>query len=108
MRPLYLRNEIRTRGYGVVVMLAYCLIRELKRCWVNLEYTVNEGIKELQTLCTTEIRLRGKPLLHEIPEPNEGNRALLAAAGVHLPEALPNRGVKVATRKKLSLKRKRR
>jgi len=106
MRPVYVRGEARTRGYAVVVMLAYLLVRELKKCWRGLNWTVEEGIRQLQTLCTTDIRINEHVRLHQVPEPNLVIRELLEAAGVRLPKTIPNRGVEVAPRKNLPPRRK--
>jgi hypothetical protein len=57
-------------------------------------------------LCTTEMKVKGKPLCNKIPEPRESLSQLLKAAYVTLPETLPCRGMKVATRKKLTERRK--
>ena len=101
VRPVYVRLETRTRGHALVVMLAYRIIQALEQGWQHLNLTVEEGIKELTTLCGTEIRLDGTPRCHQIPHPNESVSQLLAGVNVVMPEALPHRGVTVATRKKL-------
>jgi len=53
-RPIYVHLESRTRGHLLVVMLAYLLARELARCWRDLDLTVEEGLDELKSLCTTQ------------------------------------------------------
>jgi len=106
MRPVFVRLESRTRGHAFVVMLAYMVVQELAKRWRQIDQTVEEGIKELETLCGTEILLKGKPCCVKIPRPRESGDALLKAAGVTLPEALPSRGIRVATRKKLPERRK--
>ena len=50
MRPLFLRNESRTRGHLLVVMLSYAIARELRLLWSQLDCKVSEGIAELTTL----------------------------------------------------------
>jgi hypothetical protein len=38
-----------------VVMLAHRIIQELQKCWAQENLTVEEGIKELSSLCVTEV-----------------------------------------------------
>ena len=101
VRPVHVRLAKRTRGHAFVVMLAYRIIQELANRWSDVDLTVSEGIKELSTLCATEMKVKGKSLCNKIPEPRESIKKLLKAAEVTLPEALPCKGIKVATRKKL-------
>lgn len=106
MRPVNVRLESRTRGHALVVMLAYLIARELARRWCDIDATVQEAIDELTTLCTTEVRIKGRPRLNQIPQPRPSVARFLAAAGVRLPAALPCRGAKVATKRKLPARRK--
>ena len=101
VRPVNVRLAKRTRGHAFVVMLAYRIIQELANRWSDIDLTVSEGIKELSTLCATEMKVKEKSLCNKIPEPRESIKKLLKAAKVKLPEALPCKGIKVATRKKL-------
>jgi hypothetical protein len=86
-------------------MLAYRIVQELANRWSKIDLTVDEGIKELSTLCATEMKVKGKSLCNKIPEPRESISKLLNAANVKLPEALPCSSIKVATKKKLTEKR---
>jgi transposase len=106
MRPLHVRLETRTRGHAFVVMMAYRIIKELAAYWQAFNLTVEEGIKELDTLCVTEISIAGKKRYHQIPEPRDLNRQLLEAAKVKLPTLLPSKNIHVATKKKLPERRK--
>ena len=108
MRPIYVRLEDRTRGHTFVVMLAYRLIQELAKRWGSLNLTVQEGINQLATLCSEEVLINGKPYCHKIPQPDKPLEILLETAGVRLPTVLPNKGVHVATKKKLQERRLRR
>lgn len=105
-RPIYVRLESRTRGHLFVVMLAYLLVQELAKCWRDLDMTVEEGIDELKTLCTTQVSVQGNVLLHNVPDPRPSVQRLLDAAQVELPGKIPSRGVTVSTRKKLVQERK--
>ncbi len=105
-RPIYVRKATRTRGHLLVLLLGYLLVQELAQCWRSLEMTVEEGLDELKTLCTTQVRVKGNSLLHNIPAPRESVARLLAAAQVKMPQKLGCRNVKVSTRKKLVAERK--
>ena len=105
VRPVYVRLARRTRGHVFVVMMAYRIIKELASRWQSLNVTVEEGIKELTTLCATELRVKGVAC-HQIPQPRESIRHLLKAANVRLPRAFPSKGVNVTTKKKLQERRK--
>ena len=105
-RPFYVRLEKRTRGHLFVVMLAYLIVQELAKCWRDLEVTVEEGLNELKSLCTTQVVVKGRSVLHNIPRPRESVQRLLDAANVTLPKSIADRGVRVSTRKKLVDERK--
>jgi len=106
MRPVYVRLADRTRGHAFIVMLAYRIVQELAQRWHNIELTVGEALKELATLCATEMVVNGKPCCNKIPQPRSMVRKLLEGAKVRLPDALPCSGIRVATRKKLVDQRK--
>jgi transposase len=108
IRPLHLRKADTTRGYAVVVMLAYLVVRELARRWQAIDLTVEEGVRELHTLCTQEIRFRGRTLTHRIPDPNPQQQLLLTAANVKLAKITARPSDVVATRKPLPRRRKKR
>ena len=105
-RPVYVRLATRTRGHLFVLMLGYLLVQELSRCWRSLDITVEEGLDELKTLCTTQVVVKGKSLLHNVPQPRDSVARLLRAAQVEVPRKLASRGVQVSTRKKLVEERK--
>jgi transposase len=105
-RPVYVRLDARTRGHLFVVMLGYLLVQELSHCWRCLEVTVEEGLDELKTLCTTQVVVKGKRLLHNVPQPRDSVAQLLQAAAIEMPRKLASRGVNVSTRKKLVEERK--
>ena len=106
MRPVNVRLETRTRGHAFVVMMAYCIVKELSSIWANFDVTVQEALKELDALCSTEIAIAGAGCFHRIPEPRSLSQQLLAAANVALPSVLPSKGISVATKKKLPENRK--
>jgi transposase len=102
MRPINVRLASRTRGHIFVVMLAYKIVQELAIRWREINLTVEEGIKELSTLCAIEIEIPGCGKINKIPEPRESVKSLIKAANVRFPETLPSKGVIVTTKKKLT------
>lgn len=108
VRPVYVRKEENTRGHVLVVMLAYLVARALRQAWAELDVTVEEGLEQLKTLCSIEIRANNGGTCLRIPEPRATFRVLLKALDLHLPEALPHTDVPVVTRKKLPEQRKKR
>ena len=105
MRPWYVRIERNTRGHALVAMLAYLIVRHLRQAWADLDLTVEEGLEQLTTLCSTEILVRGEVRCNQIPTPRDLSQKLLRAADIHLPEALPHLGARIVTRKKLAKRR---
>jgi hypothetical protein len=81
--------------------VAYILVRELARRWIDLDLTVEEGINKLATLCVTEIIGDGKVRCGTVPQPRPDVVELLARSGIPMPAVIRSRGVKVATKKKL-------
>jgi transposase len=102
MRPINVRLASRTRGHVFVVMLAYKIVQELAKRWRAIDMTVEEGIKELSTLCAIEIEINEGIKINQIPEPRESIKKLVKAAHVSLPSTIPSRGVIVSTKKKLT------
>jgi hypothetical protein len=106
MRPIFVRRASRTRGHALIVMLAYRLIQELAARWSALDLTVQEGIDLLASLCLVEVQVNGQVPFNQIPQPSETIQALLDAARVRLPSALPGKKRSVSTKTKLQNRRK--
>jgi|APIni6443716594_1056825.scaffolds.fasta_scaffold33388_2 transposase len=105
LRPIHVRLATRTRGHVFVVMMAYQIIQELAVRWRDLEVTVQEGVNELSSLCAQQVSLNGSRH-NQIPQPRGSLKRLIDAARVRMPEALPGKGIIVATKKKLVSRRK--
>ena len=105
LRPVHVRTAPSTRAHVLVVMLAYMIRRELSRAWAPFDVTVEEGLDQLKTLCSTEVKIKGGGSCLGIPTPRPQSRQLLQALGITLPPALPHRDLPVVTRKKLSKNR---
>jgi hypothetical protein len=106
MRPVYLRDENRTRGHALVVMLAYLMTRALRRRWRHIDLTVQEGLDRLASLCLVEVSIAGRPAYHQVPTPRDDVRRLFEAADVAVPAALPLAAARVATKQTLPQRRK--
>jgi len=106
VRPVYVQTEKSTRGHVLVVMLAYMIIRILRSAWRKFDLTVEEGLKQLSTLCSMEMKVKNQALCLKIPRPRENSRQLLKALDIRMPIVLPHRKVRVVTRKKLVKRRK--
>jgi len=108
MRPVYVQLAESTRGHALVVMLAYRLIKELEKCWCAEDLTVEEGLRELESLCLTEVVVSGVVKDRIIPEPRDLVKKLLALAKVQLPAKARGGKISVATKQKLPKHRPRR
>jgi hypothetical protein len=106
MRPVYLRDENRTRGHALVVMLAYLLVHALRQRWRDIDLTVQEGLDRLASLCVIEVIIGGRPSYNQVPTPRDDVRCLFEAAAVAVPAALPLAPARVATRQTLPQRRK--
>jgi hypothetical protein len=106
IRPVNVRLETRTRGHAFVVMLAYSIIRALAALWRDLDLTVQEGLDQLATLCLTEVLLPSKLVSDQLPAPRDGVQQLLDAAQVRLPAKIVPQASRVATKAKLTARRK--
>jgi transposase len=106
LRPWYVQTEDSTRGHAFVVMLAYLITHHLQKIWSKFNITVEEGLKELTTLCSVEIFLKDGGSYLRIPTPRPSSINLLKSANVSLPKVLPHLNATVVTRKKLQTRRK--
>jgi hypothetical protein len=106
VRPVYVRTEKSTRGHVLTVMLAYMIVRHLQQAWEEFDLTVEEGLKQLSTLSSIEVKVKDNGSCFKIPRPREQSRKLLKALDVKMPTVLPHRNIAVVTRKKLTEQRK--
>ena len=106
MRGIFVRKANHTRAHVFIIMLAYLIAYKLRRLWYDIESTVEEGIKELGSICSMEITTCRDVSYQVIPEPRELGKTLLSKLGISLPDAIPSKNIKVHTRKKLVSERK--
>ena len=101
IRPLHLRNALRTRAHAFIVMLAYMISKHLDIKWKDVDATVEEGVKELATINIMKFKIMNESAT-VIPEPRPFGKMLLERLGLRLPKTIKSRGVTVDTRKKIS------
>jgi transposase len=106
MRGIFVRKAERTRAHVLIIMLAYLLAYHLRRCWSDVELTVEEGIAELASICTVALIMPNHVTCQIIPEPRPLGKRLLERVDVTLPDAIPHRNLSVVTRKQLVSERK--
>jgi transposase len=105
MRPIHVRLASSTRGHALIVMLAHRLIQELQQCWAGENLTVEEGLKQLSTLCVTEVIVNGMVKDQLVPEPRTQVKKLIELAKVQMPKKLRYTGRIVPTKKNLKQSR---
>ncbi len=101
IRPLHLRNALRTRAHAFIVMLAYMISKYLNIKWKDVDATVEEGVKELSSIQIMKVKIKNESAT-VIPEPRPFGKMLLKRLSVRLPKTIRSRGVAVDTRKKIS------
>jgi transposase len=106
VRPVFVRTEKSTRGHVLTVMLAYMIVRYLQKAWDAFDLTVEEGLKQLSTLTSVEMKVKDRQSVLKIPKPREQSGKLLNALDIRMPTALPHKEVPVVTKKKLPERRK--
>lgn len=106
VRPVYVRTEKSTRGHVLVVVLSYMITRALRQAWAEFDLTVEEGLKQLSTLCSIKVIVEKNCSCLKIPKPRNKSQELLKALNIAMPTVLPHREVPVVTRKKLPSQRK--
>jgi hypothetical protein len=106
IRPVYVRNQARTRGHAFVVMMAYRIVQHLRQCWCSIDGTVQEGLDSLASLTAIEVRVADRAPHLQIPSPRDDVRHLFELAFVAIPTVLPFQPACVSTRKKLPKHRK--
>lgn len=107
-RPWFIRKEENTQAHALTSMLALKVRRHLERAWAKLEVTVEEGLRELETLCVIELLHpeTGQVVARQLPEPSARQKQLLDALDLKLPSTAPKATVSVGTRKKIQHERK--
>ncbi len=99
LRPILVRKKSRTSAHVFIAMLSYIIEKHLREKWIDLNVTVEEGIHELSSINCITVQV-GAVKYNSIPKPRKLGSDLMSALGVTLPNAIPNRGIIVATRKK--------
>ncbi len=80
VRPIWLRDEAKTRGHVFICMLAYMISRELKKLTVG-EETVEDLIADLNMV--TELKITtGKETIVSIPQPPDTAARIASRLGI--------------------------
>ncbi|MGR3177979.1 MAG: IS1634 family transposase [Candidatus Anammoxibacter sp.] len=106
IRPLFVRTKESTQGHVLVVMLAYKILRRLNTAWKEFDLTAGEGVNQLSTICSMELKIKGGGSCLKIPKPRKELQELLRVLDISMPRVLPHKEVSVVTRKKLQKQRK--
>jgi transposase len=107
-RPWFVCTQDNTQAHALTSMLALKVRRHLERAWWSLEVTVEEGLRELETLCVMELvhPESEEVVARQVPEPSVRQKQLLDALKLGLPATVPQAEVIVGTRKKINKARK--
>jgi transposase len=107
-RPWFVCTEENTRAHGLTTMLALKVRCHLERAWEKIDLTVEEGLRELETLCIMEIvhGPTGEVVARQVPQPSARQQELLDALELVLPTTVLEGKVVVGTRKKIQKERK--
>ncbi len=108
VRPWFVCTADNTQAHALTAMLALKVRRHLERAWWSLEVTVEEGLRELETLCVLELIApqTGQVVARHVPTPSARQQQLLDALQLVLPATVPAAKVVVGTRKKIHQARK--
>lgn len=94
VRPIFLRKADRTRGHVFVATLALKVVREMRRLLVvefgttnenSMTVTLEDALASLSRLCLQDYRIKGATVTR-LPRPDDGQKRILQALGVSLPE----------------------
>ena len=85
-------------------MLSYIIEKHLREKWIDLNVTVEEGIHELSSINCITVQV-GAVKYNSIPTTRELGSELIRALGMTFSNTIPYRGITVATRKKLNVRR---
>jgi Transposase DDE domain len=106
-RPWFVCTEDNTHAHALTSMLALKVRRHLEQAWWPLEVTVEEGLRELENWCVTElVHSSGQVVARHVPDPSARQKELLDALELIPPSQLPEAKVEVVTRKKINKERK--
>ena len=95
VRPIFVRKAPRTRGHGLVTMLALKVVREMRRALVaafgttaddKMAVTVEDALVALARLCLLTSHVQDTAVTR-LPTPDERQEAILKALGTSLPTA---------------------
>ena len=60
-------------------MLAYMIVRRLRKAWESFDLTVKDGIGQLATVCSMEVKIKGQDV--EVSENPTATRTISSVTG---------------------------
>jgi hypothetical protein len=90
-----------SRPEDLCTLLAYRLVQELQACWRTLDCTVEEGLRQLDSLCITEVWVCGKISGLLVPNGRANVAKLLELAQVEIPRTIKPNKANMHTKTKL-------
>jgi hypothetical protein len=106
VRPIYVRKADRTRAHVFVVMLSYLFVQELRKCWRDIDATVEENLSSLSGLSGIRVRVKAGGEIYMIPRPRRELCRLFELLEVSFPTFLPSGSTNADTERKLPSRRK--
>ncbi len=101
VRPIHVRTPQSTKGHLVVSMLAYMIVRELRKAWYDQYLTVQEGIKLLSLISHNKVQCSDGVAIEMISTPSQEAEKLLNALKIKMPKTIKETKIPVVTRHKL-------
>ena len=106
VQPIFGRNAEGIRARVFIVMPAQRLRLVLEEAWHSLDLTVEEGLKQLSTLCAIQTMIGPEAGGLSVPVPRDSLAELYKALDISPPQTLPRRIGKADTKLKLQSRRK--
>lgn len=83
---LYDLSACNAQAGAFVVMFAYIIIRRLRKAWEDFDLAVEDGVKQLATVYSMEVKVKGQNArCLKIPRPRKQSRKLLLVQINHIP-----------------------
>lgn len=101
VRPIHVRTPQSTKGHLVVTLLAYMIVRELRKAWHDQQLTVQEGVKLLSLICHNKVQCSDGVAIEIIATPTLEAEKLLNALKIKMPKTIQETKIRVVTRHKI-------
>lgn len=101
VRPIHVRTPQSTKGHLVVTLLAYMIVRELRKAWHDQQLTVQEGVKLLSLICHNKVQCSDGVAIEMIATPTLEAEKLLNVLKIKMPKTIQETKIRVVTRHKI-------